>query len=1103
MRKRKGMSVMGVVIALMLFFVGSLPVSAQYYVNFWKNDGSRVVYPVANLDKVSISATKLPAFKLEYVDLGLSVKWATCNLGAVNATGYGLYYAWGEIQDKTESSDYKLYDSKTGKYSKYVVNERYGTVDMKYRLDAADDAAHVLGDKDWRIPTSAEMQELIDSCTWLWADSNGVSGYIVKSKKNANSIFLPAAGIVYDNLPQNVNVSGYYITNTINARYGTSCYRLSFYPAGWDMIDDSRAYGYSVRPVFSSTFEDNVVGVTSFSISENSVTIEEGQKYTVISTYTLDKEGLVVEPSWISSDSMVAIVGNGIIVGVKAGTCTVTARLGSVSKTCSVTVTASATVKEPVDLGLSVMWASCNIGASSEEYAGGFYAWGELEKKKSYKMDNYKWYESSNNFKFFKKYSNETITDQQQGLITSADGRTILEPEDDIAHMLWGSDWRMPTNEEFTELIENCEIIPMKKNGVDVFKFISNINGDSIFLPVNGIVGEEGYTGTVGYYWTSSVYESNNYYADASFLVGLENGFKICYPNSFVKDFSVARNSGLGIRPVMPSPETLAKNKTEKLYLDFAQNITGSAGIYVPLRAMFNYVGDDVTIAGVNIDDQLDQKVLDLFIFGDSSYVVSEIYNRFYKTIIEANELITKFDGGYNGGDPTKITRKAVAEARVLRAYMQMMLTIGWGTPPLLDFVPDENTVLYNSNNDPRGTKTHNQLLEWCAQECLAAVADLDERESTQDKEGAYKVTKGFAYAVAGKAYLLAGQYAQAKSALSEVISSKKYALVPGRRYWENFHVEGDGNEEKIFEPNLEYDIAIGRWDGTFRSTWMESNVFNWRCNSFVTPPQSVYTGNADGWGGLAVAEDFANEFFENDGHSYRFDASLIRVDDAIYNMTYDNSDIDNMTLEQKKISYLIGIKEGGLYGQSLYLPKKMLQTASDVTPSWANNVGVNNYNIMRYAEVLLLYAEACLMTDDTDGAKDAINMIQERAGAPVSATVNMDVLKKEKKYELWLESSRWIDLVRWGDTDGVKQAGQKVNTIYDKLVREPQQGETVTWLPGENASTGRFYMITTNEAVQKFGTGVGFKENKNELFPYPKAVLEANPNMTQNPGWE
>ena len=219
--------------------------------------------------------------------------------------------------------------------------------------------------------------------------------------------------------------------------------------------------------------------------------------------------------------------------------------------------------------------------------------------------------------------------------------------------------------------------------------------------------------------------------------------------------------------------------------------------------------------------------------------------------------------------------------------------------------------------------------------------------------------------------------------------------------------------------------------------------------------------------------------------------------------MDYNSPDIAALTPEQRKTSTLVGIadKEQGLYGQSFWLPFKQLVRATDVG-AYGGNVRLNNGIIMRYAEVLLLYAEACLQSGDAAQAKWAVNEIQKRAGSKtVSDNVDMNVLKKEKNYELWLEGSRWLDLVRWGDTDRVKQAGQDVPKLFDKLYREPKSTDQgIKWLDNDN--TQRFYTVSTHEAIDaKYE--VGFKAGKHEFFPYPTSEMDRNPNMVQNPGWE
>lgn len=121
---------------------------------------------------------------------------------------------------------------------------------------------------------------------------------------------------------------------------------------------------------------------------------------------------------------------------------------------------------------------------------------------------------------------------------------------------------------------------------------------------------------------------------------------------------------------------------------------------------------------------------------------------------------------------PTAYQKQAIAEARVLRAYNFFLLSCYWGQPPLVDHLLDANDLPSNSE------MTQQQYFEWVAKECQEAEPDLTERKSTADKFGAYRVTKGFAQALAGKALLFAKKYDQAKAEFKKVIDSGKYALV-------------------------------------------------------------------------------------------------------------------------------------------------------------------------------------------------------------------------------------------------------------------------------------------------------------------------------------
>ena len=530
----------------------------------------------------------------------------------------------------------------------------------------------------------------------------------------------------------------------------------------------------------------------------------------------------------------------------------------------------------------------------------------------------------------------------------------------------------------------------------------------------------------------------------------------------------------------------------------------GGPGIYTPFKIIMNMCGDDVLYASGNYGDHEFSGMLNEFRYDTEAEVPKFFYSGLYLSIYTCNLVTDDFKDA-----DTPVKKRCVAEARVLRAYDYFLLANLWGTPPFVDHVLPGDALPYNCDKDPDNPMTHEELILWVAKECEEAAADLSERASTSDVDGAVRVTKGFAWALAGKAYLFAEKYDQAKTALKKVIDSGKYALVPGERYMDNFHIEGDGNEEKVFEINFEYNAGKSGWSGMIqRSSWMEANAWNWRAGNFVKNPANVYCGGVDGWGGLGVPQWFGDEFLANDGHSYRFDATLKHIDDAVYGMEYQDPTLNAMTREEKMVSDKVGISDPtqGLYGNSFWLAFKQIMRGPDTGgKAYGDNIRLNNYIIMRYAEVLLNYAEACIQTGDAATAKTYINMIQERAGSnTISASVDMNVLKKEKSYELWLEGCRWFDILRWNDAEGIarlKAVGSDVPHLFDKMFRQPKSDDRkVTWENGTEANS-RFYTVSSSEAKDK-GFTVGFQQGKHELFPFPQTVIDKNPNLVQNPGW-
>ncbi len=200
----------------------------------------------------------LPA-NVEAVDLGLpsGIKWANMNVGATKPEEYGAYFAWGETSPKTtyDWSTYKWCNGSYNTQTKYCTSSSYGVVDNKTTLDPEDDAAAVNWGGNWRMPTKAEQVELANTnnCTWEWKTNyNGtnVNGYLVTSKKNSNSIFLPASGCRDGSSLINVGLYGYSWSSSLYENYSLNACCLYFYSyfVGWSNYN--RYYGHTVRPVY-------------------------------------------------------------------------------------------------------------------------------------------------------------------------------------------------------------------------------------------------------------------------------------------------------------------------------------------------------------------------------------------------------------------------------------------------------------------------------------------------------------------------------------------------------------------------------------------------------------------------------------------------------------------------------------------------------------------------------------------------------------------------------------------------------------------------------------------------------------------------------------
>ena len=254
---------------------------------------------------------------------------------------------------------------------------------------------------------------------------------------------------------------------------------------------------------FDQTVIDNLVN--SLELDKDTIFLVIREKVTIVATTAPFPNSKV---TWSSSDETIVRVENGVVEAIGEGDAIVFAQAGALTQKCIVSVGSS---NAYVDLGLSVKWAICNVGATKPEEYGNYFAWGEVTPKHSYDWSTYKY---GRDYDQLTKYCNN----RSCGYNGFTDKKTILDPEDDAATVNWGGAWRMPTKAEQDELRTKCKWTWTTQNGVKGYKVVGP-NGNSIFLPAAGCMygGTLNFAGSHGYYWSSSLgtdYPSDAYSVD-------------------------------------------------------------------------------------------------------------------------------------------------------------------------------------------------------------------------------------------------------------------------------------------------------------------------------------------------------------------------------------------------------------------------------------------------------------------------------------------------------------------------------------------------------------------------------------------------------------
>lgn len=428
----------------------------------------------------------------DYVDLGLSVKWATYNIGANDIDDYGEFFAWGETTPYHEQLTWINYEWTHSPCSPDQI------------LSSIYDAATVNWGRSWRMPTNEELDELINKCNWEWEENfnnTSIAGYIVSSKKNSNAIFLPASKFIsHDDKKIPQATDGYYWSSWIMSLAGKYAFNRGTGAGCLQFVDMNKGWTYPAQFSFWTMGDGAVI---------RPVVGIPNDYYPNKDTMTIDEEETTRQ---------------GITVSGTIGTHTY------------------------VDLGLPsrTLWATYNVGAAMPGEYGHYYAWGETSPKSLYDMENYIFFDKfAEDGPYHYAQLTKYIYNKEYGI---PDAKYILDSEDDAATINFGARWCMPTKKQIEELGEYCIFYrkDIVVNGKKIIGYIgeSKINGHKIYIPA---AGWEYATTTNNHmymwYWTSELYDKNNYWA---YFMRYDD--KI---NTIVCDDGTSRYNGLPVRAVV------------------------------------------------------------------------------------------------------------------------------------------------------------------------------------------------------------------------------------------------------------------------------------------------------------------------------------------------------------------------------------------------------------------------------------------------------------------------------------------------------------------------------------------------------------------------
>ena len=451
-----------------------------------------------------------------------------------------------------------------------------------------------------------------------------------------------------------------------------------------------------------------------------------------------------------------------------------------------------------------------------------------------------------------------------------------------------------------------------------------------------------------------------------------------------------------------------------------------------------NMLSDDSWTGGGSRGDNPDMERLNEYTFDTDHGMIAGVYQGLYGIIYKANLIIEKMV------PDTPVKAQAVAEAYFFRGWAHFELASLWGTAPVVDHLLQPGEY-HQSNSTP-------ELWARTEEDFRTAIEShaLPSKDGANDATGGIRVTTEVAQAMLGKTLLFEGKYAEAATELDKVIDSNKYELYQGD-YDMLHHAATNGCCEAMLEIQKRNDPEQA-WT-QFTMTYIMSG---WRSSLLNMGSMNQIASGTYGF--MNPTKSLYDAFVAHEGQNgYRL-GSTIRTYDSL-NAEY------GLTINAGE--RLVG-HEGLFNWKNRALKEDCIMDAS-----YFQALQYTNLRVMRYAEVLLLAAEAHVMSGG-NRADEYVNAIRSRARLQPISGVTLDDVKAEKRLELCFECVRFQDLVRWGDASRYLGGRGK-------------------FVPAFSAKG------IDNEAYKN--NNYGFKD-KHKLLPIPRKELELNRNMTQNTGW-